>query len=390
MNMGGPAYQVSLLSGLLDPDRYVTTLVTGRLGLGEAPLDEVASQYGVSPVSLDSLGPELHPWADGRALQALMRIMRQLRPDIVHTHTAKAGVLGRLAALLAAVRPRPVLVHTFHGHVLEGYFSPPVSAVYRRVERLLASRSDCLIGVSQATVDDLVRLRVASRDDFRVVPLGLDLGPLLLLDRSVGAPFRASIGVADDEILLSCVGRLVPIKRIDVMLKALAAVRSRGVRARLVVVGDGVLRPQLERLASDLGIAEAVTFAGYRRDLPQIVAASDIGILTSDNEGTPVSLIEAAAGARVLVATDVGGVADVVTDGTGLLVAPRDHDAVADAVVRLAEDAQLRARMGAAARDHVQFRYARERLVEDVTALYDELLATRRPAPEPTPQLRGA
>lgn len=375
LNMGGPAHHVSLLSGLLDPSRYETVLVSGRLGAGEASLAEVAERYGVRPHFLTSLGPELNPVADARALAALIGLMRDFRPDIVHTHTAKAGIVGRAAALLAS-RRRPIIVHTYHGHVLEGYFGRAQSRVYRTVERAAARRTDCLVGVSQATVDDLVRLRVAQRSRFRVIPLGLALEPFLELRGDEGLELRSRLGLEDD-LLATFVGRLVPIKRVDVLLRALAHARSLGAPVRLAVVGDGPLRPRLEALAGELGLEPWVSFLGYRRDLTALAAATDIGVLSSDNEGTPVSLIELAAAGRPLVATDVGGVADVITQASGLVVPPGDPAALGEAISRLANDPARRASMGRSGREHVAARYSAVRLVADVEGLYRELLWVR-------------
>src|SRR5436190_5338874 len=176
LNMGGPAHHVGYLSSLLDPDRYETVLFHGEVGSGEADLSDAADRLGVRRETVPGLRPELRPVDDLRALLYLVRAVRRFRPDVVDTHTAKAGMLGRLAAAIA-VRPRPVIVHTYHGHVLEGYFGPLRNAFYRSLERGLARVSDVLIGVSSATVDDLVRLRVADRSKFRVIPIGLDLEP---------------------------------------------------------------------------------------------------------------------------------------------------------------------------------------------------------------------
>lgn len=375
MNAGGPAYHVSLLSGLLDPDRFESLLVTGDVGKGEASLADMAEALGVRRRRVPALGPELRPLADFRALGALIRIVRAFEPDVVHTHTAKAGMLGRLAAL--AARRRPVIVHTYHGHVLEGYFGAAKTALYRSLERKLAGVSDRLIGVSQATVDDLVRLRVAPREQFSVVPLGLVLDSFLALDPDERGRVRTLLRVADDEVLLTFVGRLVRIKRVERLLDAVAAARAHGAPVVLAVVGDGELRARLEARAEQLDIADRVRFLGHRRDLAEIVAATDIAVLSSDNEGTPVSLIEAAAGARPLVATRVGGVADVVAEGTGILVAADDPEALARALVELANDPARRRELGLKAREHVAERYRADLLLERFAALYDELLARR-------------
>jgi glycosyltransferase involved in cell wall biosynthesis len=370
MNIGGPAYHVSLLSGRLDPECYETLLVAGRPGPGEGSFEGLARRYGARLEPLPSLSPEIDPRADLRALLELRAIVRRFRPHIVHTHTAKAGALGRTAALVAAIRPRPLIVHTYHGHVLEGYFGRAVTAGYRGVERGLARFSDRLIGVSQATVDDLVRLRVAPRERFAVVPLGLELDRFLSLEPR-SAP-------ADGDAVALYAGRLVPIKRVDLLLAAVARARRGGAGLRLVVLGDGELRPSLEQLARRLGIAGSVEFLGYREDVGPHLAAADMAVLSSANEGTPVALIEAAAAARPLVGTRVGGVADVVAPGTGRLVASGDEEGLATALAELAADPALRRELGLRAREHVRSAYGADRLLADIDRLYGDLLAARR------------
>lgn len=376
MNLGGPAYHVSLLSGRMDHERYETLLVAGRVPPGEESSADLAERYGARLVSARHLSPALKPADDLRALREVARIARAFRPDIVHTHTAKAGMIGRLAAEVCG-RPRPVVVHTYHGHVLEGYFSAPVERFYRFLERALATRTDRLIGVSGAVVDDLVRLGVADRSKFEVIPLGLELDRFLSLAPEPGGPFREELGVGADEVLATFVGRLAPIKRVDVLLRAVARARELGAPLRLAVVGDGEPRVELEALAASLGVTDAVHFTGYRRDLDAIVAGTDIAVLSSDNEGTPVSLIEAAAGARPMVATRAGGVPDVVVPGTGLLAERGDHEALALALHELAGDPGRRREMGARAREHAAARYGWERLVERMEDLYERLLRER-------------
>jgi glycosyltransferase involved in cell wall biosynthesis len=384
LNMGGPAHHVGLLGAGLDAERYETLLLYGDPGSGEDSLEQEVHARGAHMTHVRGLRPEIRPHDDIRALTALVREVRRQRPDIVHTHTAKAGMLGRLAALLAG-RPRPVIVHTYHGHVLDGYFGRVKTAFYRGLERWLAKRSDALIGVSSATVDDLVRLGVGDRSKFRVIPIGLDLNPFLECSQVAGAAFREEAGVEDGELLLSFVGRLVPIKRVDVLLRALSHARARGARVRLAVVGDGQLRPELERLTSELGVADHVFFAGYRADMVPVAAASDLAVLSSDNEGTPVSLIEAAAAAKPSVSTAVGGVPDVVTPETGILTEPRDAQALGAAIARLAADQSVRTEMGEHARRHVAERFSVERLLDDVEALYVELLAGSSATVDPSP-----
>jgi glycosyltransferase involved in cell wall biosynthesis len=377
LNMGGPAHHVGLLGSQLDPSRFETLLLHGELGAGEDSLEDSVRARGVAMARIPGLRPELRPADDARALGSLVRAIRRLRPDIVHTHTAKAGMLGRLAAVMAG-EPRPKIVHTYHGHVLEGYFGPFRNATYRGLERRLASVSDALIGVSSATVEDLVRLGIARRSKFRVIPVGLDLDPFLQATPEAGLEFRREAGVERDELLLTFVGRLVPIKRMDVLLRSVARAREMGAPVRLAIVGDGDLRPSLELLAADLGISEHVYFAGYRANMMAVAPAGDIAVLSSDNEGTPVSLIEAAAAGVPAVATAVGGVPDVVLPETGVLVPARDPEKLGHAVASLAADPDRRASMSQQARAHVAARFTVERLVQDIGHLYEELIEDSR------------
>jgi glycosyltransferase involved in cell wall biosynthesis len=374
LNLGGPAHLVSLLSGLLDPSRYETLLVTGRVGRGEVSAEQLPQRYGADLASINAMGPEMNLRADVKAFSQMQGLIRRFRPDIVHTHTAKAGFIGRLAAV-CGVRPRPVIVHTYHGHVLEDYFSPFTSLAYRQAERLLSHVSDALIGVSQQTVDDLTRLGVAPRSKFRTIPIGLDLDPFLEISPSAGGHFRREVGLTTEEVLVTFVGRLVPIKRVDLALKAVAQARSKGAPIRLAIVGDGRLRPDLERLATALGIEASVNFVGYRVEISEIAAATDVALLTSTSEGTPVWLIEAAAAGRPAIATAVGGVLDVVGDGCGFSVAPGDEEGLADALKQLTGDPESRRVLGANARRHVKERFSMQRLLEDIDSLYEELIA---------------
>jgi glycosyltransferase involved in cell wall biosynthesis len=371
MNMGGPAHHVSILSTGLPAARYRTLLVTGRVGAGEEELPTAAR-----PLRLDHLGPELRPWADLVTVAELVRLMRRHRPDIVHTHTAKAGLVGRLAARLALGR-RPLVVHTYHGHVLEGYFGRGRTLLYRALETAMAVLSDALVGVSDATVDDLVRLRVAPARKFRVIRLGLQLDRFAALTAEDRAAERARLEVGDDDVVAVFMGRLVPIKRVDVLLDAVAAARAQGAPVVLVVVGGGECEQALRAQAQAARIAGAVRFVGYRADIASVLAAGDLAVLSSANEGTPVALIEAAAAGLPLVATDVGGVRDVVVDGTGELVAAGDAAALGAAVAALAADPERRRAAGAAAREHVLARYGAARLIAEVDALYRDLLDAR-------------
>jgi glycosyltransferase involved in cell wall biosynthesis len=376
LSLGGAPVQATLISGRLDPDRFESILACGAVPDEEASMLFVAARERAPMVSIPGLGPRIRPLSDIRALLGLVRLVRRFRPDVVHTHTAKAGFLGRLAAL--SIRPRPVLVHTYHGHVLDGYYGPFTSLIYRLLERAMSRLSDCLIAPSRATVDELVQLEVAPRERFAVIPLGLDLKRFAAASRDTPARLREELGVGDDELLCAFAGRIVKVKRLDVLLRAIADTRGLGIPVRLAVTGDGELRASMERLATDLELAGAVSFLGVRDDPERVIAAADIAVLTSDREGTPIALIEAAAASRPAIATDVGGVRDVVTPQTGILVPAGDHVAFGRALSELAASASARSRMGDAARAHAFARFSAERLIDGHQRLYEELVRRRR------------
>lgn len=359
----------------MDPGRFETLLVHGRVAPGEESMAGLAEREGATMQYLPPLGQEIDPLADGRALFALRRTIRSFRPDIVHTHTAKAGFLGRSAAL--SHRSRPALVHTFHGHVLEGYFGPAKARFFRLLESTLAHRTDRLVGVSEATVRDLVRLGIAERARFQVIPLGLDLAKYKELGPDAGRSLRKRLNLGPGDVLAVFVGRVVPIKRLDVMLEAFAHAAGAGATLHLAVAGDGEIRGDLEAQAAALGIADRTHFLGYRCDLRPLFAAADLAVISSDNEGTPVSLIEAGAAGLPAIATDVGGVSEVVTPETGILVPPQDPVAFGMALAQLAQDPARRNAMGTAARSRLAPRHAVARLIRDVAALYEELHAVR-------------
>jgi glycosyltransferase involved in cell wall biosynthesis len=380
LNVGGPAIQAITLTKLLQPLGYRTRLVRGREGTDEGSMDYLATELGVSPTLVASMHRDPGP-GDLAALAQLVWIMRRDRPQIVHTHAAKGGTLGRLAALIAFPLPRrrPVLVHTFHGHSLTGYFSSRTARLFGEIERWLARRSDVLVAVSDEVRDDLIGLGVAAPERFTVIPLGFDLRRFTDdHDRSArrGA-LRAEWGIGDDEQVVTLVARLVPIKRVDRFLRVARLLEQRP-GTRFVVVGDGELREQLVDSPDARALAGRLIWAGFRRDMPDVSFASDVIVLTSDNEGTPVSLIEAQAAAVPVVGTDVGGVRSAVRDGETGIVAPDDDDAaVARAIERLLGDPELTARMGAAGRRHATTFYALERLVDDHDRLYRTLLSKR-------------
>jgi glycosyltransferase involved in cell wall biosynthesis len=385
LNMGGPALHVAYLTDGLRRRGYETTLVAGTLARGEDSMAFVADELGVPVVRIDQLTRDISPVHDTLAVLRLARLIRRVRPDVLHTHTAKAGAVGRIAALLAgSARPR-IIVHTFHGHVLRGYFDPLRTAGFRLLERWLARASTALVAVSPQVRDDLVALGVAPAEKFAVVRLGIELEERVAAERDGRLESRRLMGIAPERFAVGWIGRMTGVKRTDDVLLAFRRLRELGVDACLCMVGDGPDRDQLERRAHELGIMRDTFFLGYQEEIARFYAAFDAMILASINEGTPVSAIEALAAGRPVVATRVGGVPDVVRDGEdGFLVEPGAVEDLADRLERLAADPELRERMGAAGRERVLPRYSVERLVDDMDRLYRSLLeadaARSRPA----------
>lgn len=375
LNMGGPALHVAYLSAGLAERGYDTTLVAGSLARGEGSMAYVAESRGVEVVQVDALSREIAPLRDAVSVLRLARLIRELRPEILHTHTAKAGAVGRIAALVAGeARPR-IVVHTFHGHVLRGYFGPARTLLFRWLERVLARRTTRLVAVSPQVRDDLVALGIAPAGKFEVVRLGIELGERLSGDAG-REEIRALLGIPPERFVVGWVGRMTGVKRTDDVLESLRLLREQGVDAALLMVGDGPDRDHVEERASQLGIVRHCFFLGYQEDVSGWYRAFDAMILPSANEGTPVVVIEALAAGCPVVATRVGGVPDVLHDGVdGFLVPPGDTEAIAARLGELARDPALRARMGEAGRTSVPPRYAVERLVDDVDRLYRTLLA---------------
>ncbi|MCX5677937.1 MAG: glycosyltransferase family 4 protein [Candidatus Omnitrophica bacterium] len=374
LNIGGPAIHSILLSSSLNGNGYKDTLVCGTVSKSEGDMGYLAKDYGVEPVVVPEMGREISLKNDLKTFLKLYSIMRSEKPDIVHTHTAKAGALGRLAAIFAGV---PIKIHTFHGHVFDGYFSPLKARIFVCVEKFLALYTDRVITVSEAVRNDLInRLRVAEERKSVVIPLGLDLGRFLECDKNRGW-FRKRLGVDDKVMLIGIVGRLVPIKNHKMFLKAARSVLNErpGADIRFVVVGDGELNQFLKEEAKAIGLEHHVIFTGWIEDLASVYSDLDLLVLTSLNEGTPVSLIEAMASAKPVIATAVGGVVDLVKDGyNGLLADSNDHADLARKIIRLMDDRSGRLAMGAHGRESVRTKYSKSRLAADIMKLYEECL----------------
>jgi len=377
LNMGGPAIHVANLAAGLETRGYHTTLVAGSLARGEDSMAFLAERLGVTVVSVEELQREVSVLHDARSVLRVAELIRDERPHVLHTHTAKAGAIARAAALLAVGARPPVVLHTFHGHVLKGYFDAGRTAFFRQVERTLARASDVLVAVSPEVRDELVELGVAPLEKFVVIRLGIPLEERLG-DPTADSDYRRLYGIPKDAFVVGWVGRMTGIKDTGAVVDIVRAVRERGVNAVLCMVGDGPDREGLEQLAHKLGIARYCYFVGYQSDVAGYYRLFDAFLLPSVNEGTPVSAIESLASGTPVVANRVGGVPDVVRDGVdGFLVEPGDVDAAAARLAKLAADPALRSRLGESGRARVLERYSVERLVDDVDRLYRSLLASK-------------
>lgn len=350
-----------MLTRELEPT-FRTTLTAGKPQEGEGELAD--PEVDVTRI------PLVRPLSRGNDLRAYraLKVLLDERFDLVHTHMAKAGALTRRAALKSA--HRSVLVHTFHGHVLDGYFSKPVARAFIELERRLARRTDALVAVSTEVRDDLLRLGIGEPERWRVIPLGFDLEPLLSITGSSGR-LREHLDLRSDVPLVGVLGRLAPIKDHETLIRAIASLDG----AHLAIFGDGELRDNLVELINELGVTERVHLLGWWLDLPSAYSDLDLVALTSRNEGTPVSLIEALAAGKAVVATDVGGVRSVVDDGeTGAVVPAGDQAAVAASIDSLLRDAPRRKQMGELGRARVAVRFDKARLISDILQLYRSLL----------------
>ena len=379
LNIGGPAVHVSLLASRL-PAGYDPVILTGEVGPEEGDMAYYAREQGVEPLIVSGLGRELKPFRDLALVWRLYRVFASERPVIVHTHTAKAGAVGRLAAWLAGV---PVIVHTFHGHVLRGYFGPLKTRVFNTIERSLARVTDCIVTLGARQRQEILDFGIGSSDSVVAVPLGLDLDLLFALPRHPGA-LQRELNLPESAPLIGIIARLVPIKAHEVFLEAAKQVVARTANARphhhphFVIVGDGERRAELTALIAALGLAKHVHFLGWKKDLAPVYADLAICALTSKNEGLPTTLIEAAAAGVPVVSTMVGSVDEIVEDGvTGYLAPVGDAATLATRMLDLLDRPEAAAAMGARGRERMRARFGVDRLVSDVDRLYSRLLAAK-------------
>jgi glycosyltransferase involved in cell wall biosynthesis len=366
MNVGGPALQASVLMRGLDAEHFEQRLYTGSVEPGEAEYLDLRAR-DVIPHRVATLGRSVRPADDARAVMSLAAEMRRFRPHIVHTHTAKAGLLGRTAAVLARV---PARVHTYHGHLLYGYFPPARTRLVVGAERMSALACDRLVAVGTRVRDELLAAGVGRPEQYAVVPPGTALGTLP--DRAAA---RLALGVPGDAPVVVFVGRLTRVKRPDRLMEVARELRRLVPGVRFVICGGGDAAAGVAEAAKEFGAA--MRTVGWRPDVETVYAAADLALLTSDNEGMPVSLIEAGLAGVPVVATRVGSVPEVVHDGVTGLLAPCDAGELARRAARLLLDDPARREMGRRARAFATQRFGPDRLVSDITAIYRDIAGER-------------
>ncbi|RPD45540.1 glycosyltransferase [Paracnuella aquatica] len=387
--VGGPVLNATYLTRYLAPE-FETLLVVGERENHEQSAEYLTEKLGIGYHTIPGMGRSISPTSDFGAYRQLKKLIRDFKPDIVHTHAAKPGALGRLAASALNV---PVIVHTFHGHVFHSYFNSLKTNFYINTERYLARRTDAIITISDQQKRELVEdFAIAPANKFHLIRLGLDLERFEVGQEEKRRKFRSEFGVADDEIAIGIIGRLVPIKNHDLFINALAHVLGNtGRKVKAFIIGDGETRSRLESLATERGILfsqhtdsshpHPLVFTSWRKDVDAIMAGLDIVTLTSFNEGTPVSLIEAQAASKPIVSTRVGGIGDIVLEGkTALLSDINDDPSFYNNLLSLVNNDNLRQRLGYEGADFVRERFGYQRLMHEMSGLYHKLLDKKRSA----------
>lgn len=384
--IGGPSKNAVYLTKYMQPD-FETLLVIGGQEDHEQDADFLASSNDIEPFCIPKMKRALSISNDWSAYKSLKKIIKEYKPDIVHTHAAKSGALGRLAAKHCKV---PVIVHTFHGHVFHSYFNSFKTNIFIKTERYLAGMSDAIVAISDVQKKELAEdFKIAPSEKFRIIPLGLDLDNFITDQDTKRKEFRNEFGLDDSIIAIGIIGRLVPVKNHQLFLKGVKALlETANNKIKAFIIGDGETRNQLELIASSLGInfskhtdndhPHPLIFTSWRTDVDVVCAGLDIVALTSLNEGTPVSLIEAQAAGKPIVSTRVGGIADVVLENrTALLSDINDEKKFSSNLIELVSNPDLRMSFQNAGKSHVLAKYGYRRLVEDMSSLYFELLAKK-------------
>ncbi|MGN6398625.1 MAG: glycosyltransferase [Mucilaginibacter sp.] len=386
LNIGGPTYNVAYLSRFLDPC-FQTSVLAGAKEPYEGNSDYILKDLGIHFEYVPCMNRSINPRKDIRAYRYIYNKIRNEKPDIVHTHAAKAGVLGRLAAHRSPGKKK-IIIHTYHGNVFDGYFSPLKTKIFLVVERYLCGISDAIVAISEKQKHDLVsKYKIAPAGKVHVIKLGFDLQRFTEEQDIKRNSFRNSYGIAEDEVVIVITGRLTAIKNHSLFIESLTLLKQQGTKRKFkaFVVGDGELREAIIAMSKNSGFSFCapgddnydadIIFTSWRKDIDVINAGADIVALTSLNEGTPVSIIEAQASATAVICTDVGGVKDVVRDGQTGFVCNGGAEIFAEKLLQLIENSELRNRLALNGRKSALENYSYNRLVKETEDLYRDLLS---------------
>ncbi len=383
-NLGGITYNVSYLSKYL-PGDYETFLMGGPEEKNEESSLYIPQSIGLEPKIIPELRRSLNPLNDYFAYRRIKKIIKEFKPDIVHTHASKAGAIGRLAAIHCNV---PVIVHTFHGHVFHGYFNKTVTAVFKRIERYLAGRSSAIVAISKLQKEELcVKHAICNPTKTHVVPLGFDLQKFTQHQDEKRRSFREKYQIAADEIAIGIIGRLAPIKNHGQFINSINHLKnSTNAKIRAFIIGDGDTKTHLEELCEKAGLkwnttganGPDIVFTSWIREVDVALAGLDLVCLTSLNEGTPVSLIEAQAASKFIISTNVGGIKDILHPDCGLLSEPGDQSAFDTNLIFAVTHFHELNKKATAASLEILYKFGYQRLCSDMDALYRELLNKKK------------
>lgn len=383
-NLGGPTYNAAYLSRYMSPD-FETLLIGGDKEKSEENSEYIVRNLGLEPLIIPEMKRSINPFQDHIALKKIKKIISDFKPDIVHTHASKAGALGRKAAFELKV---PVIVHTFHGHVFDAYFSNLKAGVYKCIERSLAKKSSCIIALSENQKNDLAyKYKICSEDKICIIPLGFDLSRFQEDMELKRKKFREKFCIGNDEIAIGIIGRIVPIKNHTLFLKSIKKLKNQtDKKIRAFIVGDGEERLKMQCLAESLGltwtsdISKAnektdIMFTSWIKEVDCVNAGMDIIASTSLNEGTPVSLIEAQASNKPIVTSNVGGIENIVLPNeTALLTKNCNEDEFSTKLFQIINDKELRAKLSESGWKFVKEKFHYTRLINDMSELYFKLL----------------
>lgn len=381
--IGGPAINVTYLSKYMEPE-FETTLVIGGRDDHEQDADHLVKDLHLRPIIVEEMKRKIYPLQDGVAYRKIKELIEEIKPDIVHTHAAKSGIIGRLAADACKV---PVIVHTFHGHVFHSYFNKFTTKTFIHIERYLAKRSTGIVAISESQKHELADIyKICEPEKIEIIPLGLDLDKFEMKQEMKREDFRKRYNIEEDEIAIGIIGRIVPVKNHALFVAAAKKLLEKATKkVRFVIIGDGDMRPAMETQFAEAGIdytyfpendrKTAAFCISWHKEIDKVLAGLDIVVLTSHNEGTPVSLIEAQASGKPIVSTRVGGVADIMEHGkSGFITSPDNAEEFAEALLKLVEDENMCKSFGEAGSKNVKERFSYQRLVRDMKGFYYKLM----------------